>query len=180
VRAQGGWGKHKELPRTLSKPQSEHEATPERLCERSERPVRGGAKCERTIELPQNAETGAPRADANDGEKAGVKLAKMLKWPIRLFGGVKRRQQNQKFPSFQMFRFAAGGVGGAAIKNDRKFLGFAPRELVERGRGAKIIRQNPADSARNTFELCPANTAMNQNGSWLRHSARLRSLMASQ
>ena len=38
------------------------------------------AKCERTTELPQNAETGAPRADANDGEKAGVKLAKMLNY----------------------------------------------------------------------------------------------------
>jgi len=50
---------------------------------------------------------------------------------------LKRRQQNQKFPSFQTFRFAAGGVGGSANKNDRKFLGFAPRELVERGRGAK-------------------------------------------
>jgi len=53
---------------------------------------------------------------------------------------LKRRQQNQKFPSFQIFRFAAGGVGGAANKNDRKFLGFAPRELVERGRGAKVSR----------------------------------------
>jgi len=31
-------------------------------------------------------------------------------------------------------------VGGAANKNDRKFLGFAPRELVERGRGASVIR----------------------------------------
>jgi len=50
----------------------------------------------------------------------------------------KRRQQNQKFPSFQMFRLAAGGVGGAANKNDRKFLGFAPRELVERGRGVLV------------------------------------------
>jgi len=50
---------------------------------------------------------------------------------------LRRRQQNQKFPSFQIFRFAAGGVGGAANKNDRKFLGFAPRELVERGRGAQ-------------------------------------------
>jgi len=49
---------------------------------------------------------------------------------------LKRRQQNQKFPSFQIFRLAAGGVGGAANKNDGKFLGFAPRELVERGRGA--------------------------------------------
>ena len=73
---------------------------------------------------------------------------------------LKRRQQNQKFPSIQFFRPAAGGVGGAAIKNDRKFLGFAPRELVERGRGADlIIRQNPADFARNTFELRPIHTA---------------------
>jgi len=61
------------------KPQIGHGATPSRHRERSEWPVRGGAKCERTLELPQNAETGAPRADANDGEKAGVKLAKMLK-----------------------------------------------------------------------------------------------------
>ena len=38
------------------------------------------AKCKWTTELPQNAETGAPRADANDGEKAGVKLAKMLNY----------------------------------------------------------------------------------------------------
>jgi len=73
----------------------------------------------------------------------------------------KRRQQNQKFPSFQNFRFAAGGVGGAANKNDRKFLGFAPRELVERGRGASVIRQNPADFVRNTFELRPIHTARN-------------------
>lgn len=36
------------------------------------------AKCERTTKLPPNAEMGAPRADASDGEKAGVKLAKML------------------------------------------------------------------------------------------------------
>lgn len=38
------------------------------------------AKCERTLKLPQNVETGAPRADASDGEKAGVKLAKMLNY----------------------------------------------------------------------------------------------------
>ena len=51
---------------------------------------------------------------------------------------LKRRQQNQKFPSFQIFRLAAGGVcgGGAANKNDGKFLGFAPREQGVRGRGA--------------------------------------------
>jgi len=53
-------------------------------------------KCERTTELPQNAETGAPRADANDGKKAGVKLAKMLIYTYSLFGGVKRREQNPK------------------------------------------------------------------------------------
>ena len=50
-------------------------------------------------------------------------------------------------------------MGGAANKDDRKFLGFAPRELVERGRGASVIRQNPADFARNTFELRPIHTA---------------------
>gem|GEM_PF-779360 len=72
----------------------------------------------------------------------------------------KRRQQNQKFPSFQIFRFAAEGVGGAANKNDRKFLGFAPREQGARGRGARVIRKNPADFARNTFELRPIHTAM--------------------
>ncbi|MCL4449684.1 MAG: hypothetical protein M1483_06010 [Actinobacteria bacterium] len=79
---------------------------------------------------------------------------------------LKRRQQNQKFPSFQIFRFAAGGVGGAANKNDRKFLGFAPRELVERGRGASVIRQNPADFGRNTFELRPIHTAKIENRNW--------------
>ena len=36
------------------------------------------AKCEWTTELAQDAGMGAPRADASDGEKAGVKLAKML------------------------------------------------------------------------------------------------------
>lgn len=59
----------------------EHEATLSR--HREER--RSGqcevlAKCERTTKLPQNAKTGVPRADANDGEKTGVKLAKMLKY----------------------------------------------------------------------------------------------------
>src|SRR3990167_1684421 len=79
---------------------------------------------------------------------------------------MKRRQQNQKFPSFQMFRFAAGGVGGAANKNDRKFLGFAPRELVDRGRGASVIHQNPADFVQNTFELCIIHTAKIRNSNF--------------
>ena len=50
-------------------------------------------------------------------------------------------------------------MGEAAQKMERKFLGFAPRELVERGRGAKVICQNPADFARNSFELRPIHTA---------------------
>ena len=75
-------------------------------------------------------------------------------------------EQKQKIPSFQNFRFAAGGVGGAANKNDGKFLGFAPRELVERDRGASVIRQNPADFARNTFELRPIHTAKIENRNW--------------
>ena len=79
---------------------------------------------------------------------------------------LKRRQQNQKFPSFQIFRFAAGGVGGVANKNDRKFLGLAPREQGARGRGASVIRQNPADFVRNTFELHPIHTAKIENRNW--------------
>ena len=37
-------------------------------------------------------------------------------------------------------------MGGAANKNDGKFLGFAPRELAERGRGAR------ASFVQNAFE----------------------------
>ncbi|MCI0612276.1 hypothetical protein L0244_04730, partial [bacterium] len=59
-----------------------------------------------------------------------------------------------------------GGVGGAANKNDRKFLGFAPREQGARGRGASVIRQDPADFARNTFELRPIHTAKIENRNW--------------
>ena len=55
-----------------------------------------------------------------------------------------------------------GCGGGAANKNDGKFLGFAPREQGVRGRGASVIRQNPADFARNSFELCPIHTAKNR------------------
>jgi len=71
-------------------------------------------------------------------------------------------QRNSISISIQIFRFAVG-VGGAANKNDRKFLGFAPRELVEHGRGASVIRQNPADFVRNTFELRPIHTAKIRN-----------------
>ena len=52
---------------------------------------------------------------------------------------------------------------GEPTKNARKFFGFCTRELVERGRGASVIRQNPADFARNTFELRPIHTAKIEN-----------------
>ena len=118
------------------------------------------AKCERTIELPPNAGTGAPRADANDGEKAGVKLAKMLKYTYKPFWRSEAAAAKPKISFLSNFPLRGGGVGGAANKNDRKFLVFAPRELVERGRGASVIRQNPADFARNTFELRPIHTTI--------------------
>ena len=69
-----------ELPRTRPKPLSEHEAITEQAPRTKSGQCEVFAKCERTTELPQNAETGAPRADASDGEKAGVKLAKMLNY----------------------------------------------------------------------------------------------------
>ena len=62
--------------------------------------------------------------------------------------------------------------GGAANKNDRKFFGFAPRELVERGRGASVIHQNPADFVQNTFELCIIHTATQVSGLIYSHSLR--------
>ncbi len=117
MRALGGWGKHKELPRTPPKPQSEHEATPSRHRERSERPVRGAcevlAKCERTTELPQNAETGAPRADANDGEKAGVKLAKMLNYTYKPFWRSEAAAAKPKISFLSIVPLCGGGCGGS-------------------------------------------------------------------
>jgi len=51
-----------------------------------ERPMRGGAKCERTLELPQNADMGgAPRTDANDGGKDGQNIAIILKYKYKSF-----------------------------------------------------------------------------------------------
>jgi len=72
----------------------------------------------------------------------------------------KRRRQTKNFLPFKCSASRRGGVGGAANKNSGKFLGFAPRELVERGRGASVIRQNTADFVRNTFELRPIHTAL--------------------
>ena len=75
-----------ELPRTRPKPQSEHEAGTEQATRTN---VSGQcevfAKCERTIEPPQNVETGAPRADANDGGRDGQNIATMLKYKYKSF-----------------------------------------------------------------------------------------------
>ena len=65
-----------------------------------------------------------------------------------LFSETEPAKQTQKIPFHSLGRFSVGGVSN---KNDRKFLSFAPRELVERERSASVIRQNPADFARNTF-----------------------------
>ncbi len=77
---------------------------------------------------------------------------------------MKGAKQNQKFP----FHFLSAPPTPPAEegKEGRKFFGFefASEASV---RGAKslhalrawIISQNPADFARNTFELCPIHTA---------------------
>jgi len=48
---------------------------------------------------------------------------------------VKRRSKPKIF--FSSFRLAAGGLGGAAQKNERKIFGFAARDQRERVRGAQ-------------------------------------------
>jgi len=75
-----------ELPQTRPKPRSEHEAS----TEQASRANASGqcevlAKCERTLELPLNAVTGACLAAANDGGKDGRKIATMLKYINKSF-----------------------------------------------------------------------------------------------
>jgi len=68
---------------------------------------------------------------------------------------MKRRNQNQKIS----FPFFAGSPPTPRRKrNCKEIFGFV---IATEGsvRGVSIIRQNPADFARNTFELCPTNTA---------------------
>ncbi len=52
---------------------------------------------------------------------------------------MKRRSKPKIF--FSSFRLAAGGLGGAAQKNERKIFGFAARDHRERVRGAQ--RESP-------------------------------------
>ena len=67
--------------------------------------------CERTTELPQNAETGAPRADASDGEKAGVHLAKMIEYTYEPFWRSEAAAAKPKI-SFLSFPALRRGVWG--------------------------------------------------------------------
>jgi len=68
--------------------------------------------CERTFELPQNVETGAPRADANDGEKAGVNLGKMLKYTYEPFWRSEAAAAKPKISFLSNFP-PGGGCGGS-------------------------------------------------------------------
>jgi len=70
---------------------------------------------------------------------------------------MKRRNQNQKFS----FPFFAGSPHTPRRKrNCKEIFGFG---IATEGsvRGASVIRQNPADFVRNTFELRPIHTAKN-------------------
>ena len=76
---------------------------------------------------------------------------------------MKRRTQNQNFP----FHFlpAPPTPPVEEEKEVRKFFGFGIATEGS-GRGAKIISQNPADFARNTFELRPIHTAVIREDGW--------------
>ena len=91
-------------------------------------------------------------------------------------------KQNQKFP----FHFLSAPPTLPAELNQKggKIFGFCPRESASapearssaigayfagsshHARGACVSRQNPADFARNTFELRPIHTAKIQNRNW--------------
>ena len=72
-----------------------------------------------------------------------------------LFSETEAAKQNQKFP----FHFLSAPPTPPAenIKKGRKIFGFVPRP--KGADEARIIRQNPADFARNSFELRPIHTA---------------------
>ena len=84
---------------------------------------------------------------------------------------LKRRNQNQKF-SFPFF--ADSPHTPRRKRNCKEIFGFG---IATEGsvRGASIIRQNPADFVRNTFELRPIHTAKienrNQKPKWGRREA---------
>ncbi len=125
------------ISQTSPKPRSEHEQRRAGIVSEASGQCEVFAKCERTIELSQDAETGAPRADANDGEKAGVKRAKMLNCTYSLFGGVKRRRQNQKFLPFKCSASRRGVWGEPQIKMIGNFW-VLPRASKARAAEAQV------------------------------------------
>src|SRR3989344_8671439 len=123
--ARTGWvGQAQEIPLSPSKRQSEHKRHRAGIANEVSGQCEVFAKCERTIELPQNAETGAPRADANDGKGATPYYHKCYTSLTSPFGGVKRRSKPKIF--FSSFCLAAGGYGGSRTKNGKKIFGFCP------------------------------------------------------
>jgi hypothetical protein len=75
---------------------------------------------------------------------------------------MKRRNQNQKFS----FPFFAGSPHTPRRKrNCKEIFGFGIASGAS-VRGASVIRQNPADFVRNTFELRPIHTAKIGNQNW--------------
>ena len=113
-------------------------------------------------------------------EKRATKSDKL----IVLFSETETAKQNQKFPFHFFFRFAVEGWGGEAREKCKEIFWFLHTRVRERVRGAlvsittqswrterfrattrsarAISRQNPADFARNTFELRPIHTAVNE------------------
>jgi hypothetical protein len=64
---------------------------------------------------------------------------------------VKRRSKPKIF--FSSFRLAAGGLGGAAQKNERKFLGL-PRERSERPEARQVFRSKKVRAKVNISPPC--------------------------
>ena len=83
------------------------------------------AKCQRTVKLPQNAETGAPRADGKS-EKAEFGKCNDLMELLE----TEPAAQTQKFPSF-FFSPSGGECGGSCKKMKGNFCGL-PREVRAR------------------------------------------------
>ena len=82
-----------------------------------------------------------------------------------LFPETETAKQNQKFPFNFFFRFAAEGWGEETREKCKEIFLFLHTRVRERVRGASVIRQNPADFARNSFELRPIHTAKYKNES---------------
>jgi len=102
---------------------------------------------------------------------------------MMLFSETETAKQNQKFPFHFFFRFAVEGWGEETRGKCKEIFWFLHTRVRERVRGALVrittqserTRQFQATTryaraisrnqglTRNTFELCPANTAQKKN-----------------